>query len=342
MEAPTSPVLAPCASRRSPALRGEREHARDLCRAARPHDDESRAAAVAPALLVAAELVRLRDHRVRDPAAPTARAPHARDRLGSCVPARSTCAHYPRARRACARDAQNRRSGTLAGQRGLETRLEEDLSREDADEGAAPGERPRACRAELRPPRLHHGRSPREGPRRRRALCRHRRRPLPRDPLGHAAHRRGDRQRAPADRDRGLLHRHEPGRPRGRDDARHPRLQRPVLEHPLGRGADPGRDRLPAARDPGEERAAAPRRLAKGGRRGARGSRPHARHRGLRQHRLAALGDGRSARHERPLPRPRDEAAARQRRAGRSRSTTCSRPRTSSPCTSPTRPRLAG
>ena len=144
---------------------------------------------------------------------------------------------------------------------------------------------------------------------------RDRRRPLRGHPLGYAAHGGGDRAGAQAHRGRSLLHRHEPGRPRRGDDARHPGLQRALLEHALGRRAGARRDHPPASRDPGEERAPPPRRVAEGDGRRARGSRPQARHRRLRQHRLAAVGDGRGARHGRLLPRRRQQAAPGQRAA---------------------------
>ena len=51
-----------------------------------------------------------------------------------------------------------------------------------------------------------------------------------------------------ADGRRRLLHRHQPDRPRRGHDARHPRVQRAVLEHALGGRAGAGRDHLPAAR----------------------------------------------------------------------------------------------
>ena len=78
----------------------------------------------------------------------------------------------------------------------------------------------------------------------------------PRHPLAHPADRGGLRRRRAPDRGRLLLGRHQPGRSRGRAPARHPGLQRALLEHPQR-----GRTRHRRDRD-----AAAPDRAALGGR----------------------------------------------------------------------------
>ena len=63
VEAPTRPVFAPWGTTRMRLRGGEGQDARDLLGAARPDHGQRGAAAVAPALLVAGQLVRLGDHR---------------------------------------------------------------------------------------------------------------------------------------------------------------------------------------------------------------------------------------------------------------------------------------
>ena len=142
-----------------------------------------------------------------------------------------------------------------------------------------------------------------------------RRRPLRRHPLADAPHRGRHRGRAQAPVHRRLLHRHQPDRPRRGHEARHPRLQRALLEHALRGRAGAGGDRLPAARHPGQERPPAPRGVGQVGGRRPRGAGQDPRHRGLREHRHPALGDGGGARHERLLLRRRHQAAPGQRDA---------------------------
>ena len=90
---------------------------------------------------------------------------------------------------------------------------------------------------------------------------------------------------APSARGRCVLHRHEPDRSRAREHARRARVQRAVLEHALGRRADPRRDRdaVAAARRSAARGPLGP--VAQGRDRQPRGPRPHARHRRLRPHR---------------------------------------------------------
>ena len=124
------------------------------------------------------------------------------------------------------------------------------------------------------------------------------------------------RGRRPPDRGRLLQRRHQPGRSRRGAQARHPGLQRPVLEHPQR-----GRTRHRRNRH-----ALAPHRPALGfgpcGRVGQvrpkqfRSARQDARHRRLRQHRLAALDLGRGHGHAGHLLRPDRQAAPRQHGAG--------------------------
>ena len=114
---------------------------------------------------------------------------------------------------------------------------------------------------------------------------------------------------------RRLLHRHQPDRPGRRHRARHRGVQRAVLQHPLGRGAGDRRhhrDGPPADR---ARQGAARRGVGQVGGRQPRDPRTHARHRRLRQHRLAAVGGRRDARHAGLLLRHRGQARARQRPA---------------------------
>ena len=78
-------------------------------------------------------------------------------------------------------------------------------------------------------------------------------------------------------------------------------------------GARAGGDHLPAARHPGQERAAAPRGVGQVGGRRARGAGQDPGHRGLRKHRDPALGDGGGAGNGGLLLRRRDQAAPGQR-----------------------------
>ena len=143
------------------------------------------------------------------------------------------------------------------------------------------------------------GRPRREGPRRAR----------PRDPEPDPGHRAGALRGPPPAHARHLLHRHEPGRPRRRQPARRPRLQRAVQQHPQRRGAGDRRDHRPRppARGPLAGDARGP--VEEGRALLLRGPRQDARHRRLRPHRHAGRRPRRGGRHAGALPRHRAEAA---------------------------------
>jgi len=158
--------------------------------------------------------------------------------------------------------------------------------------------------------RLQPDRKPRGLTVRRRTAPEDRRCALRRHPFAHPAHGRGAGPRAQADRHRLLLHRHQPGRSGGGAPARHCGVQRTVLQHPVGGRTGAGRSHPAAARRARKEHGGPPRWLAQDRPQRPRDSRQDAGHRGLRRHRLAAVGAGRSAGHAGGVCRRAQQTAA--------------------------------
>ena len=116
-------------------------------------------------------------------------------------------------------------------------------------------------------------------------------------------------------RRRGVLHRDQPGRSRGGRQARSRGVQRAVLQHPQRRRARDRRDHLDGQAAAGEEREDAPGHLGQVRQGRARGARPQAGHRRLREHRHPAFRHRREPRHDRVLLRRRRQAGDRERAA---------------------------
>ena len=116
-------------------------------------------------------------------------------------------------------------------------------------------------------------------------------------------------------RHRRVLHRGEPDRPGGRVPAGRRGVQRAVLQHAQRGRAGPGRDHRDDQAAHRQERPDARGCLGQVGGGQPRGARPPAGHRGLRQHRRAAVGPGREPGHDGVLLRHRGQAGPGQRPA---------------------------